>query len=59
MNLLRYNNDIHIGSRVKIISKNEEGIVTDMSKNEYYVEIPSYKDGYICVNKADVKISEF
>lgn len=50
-----YLSELHIGSSIKVISRNEEGIITDISKDYYYVEVPSYKDGHLCVNKEDVK----
>lgn len=49
-----YLNELHIGSRIKVISRNEEGIIKDISKEHYYVEVASYREGYLCVSKEDV-----
>lgn len=48
--------DIHIGNYVKVLSRNETGIVTDISDTEYYVEVPSYTEGHICVPKYDIEL---
>lgn len=48
--------EIYIGNYVKILSRNETGIVTDISDTDYYVEVPSYTEGHICIPKYDVEL---